>query len=418
MRKNNSNSAPDFIIAKPDEIKNGKVTDIYFIRTVEILKRDGLYNTSVAAEFTMSSLPKRYGWVVFGGLREILKLLEGLPVDIFAIPEGTIIPPRDIRGIRIPVLVIRGPYGSFAIYETPILGFLAAGSGFATKAARIRKIAGNDVLLVNFGARRTHPAIAPFCDYYSYIGGFDAVSCVIGAEFLGKKPTGTMPHALLIIYKFVRGDHAEGWKAYDRYMPADVPRIMLVDTFSDEVEETLKAVESVGSERIWGVRLDTPSSRRGNFADIIREVRWKLQMRGYKNIKIVVSGGINEDSIQILKEAGADAFGIGSAVANAPYIDYAMDIIAIQRNGKWVPISKRGKFDGLKQVWRYERNGKIYYEVTPIEADSPESDAEPLLIKMMENGKIITKIPTPDELRDYVLSQLSKIGSIDKLPWE
>ncbi|MHA1589210.1 MAG: nicotinate phosphoribosyltransferase [Candidatus Njordarchaeales archaeon] len=406
-----------FLFATHDEILTGKLTDIYFIRTQKILKSDGLDRTNVGAEFTVSGYPKNYKWIVFGGLRDVLKLLEKKSVDVYALPEGTIFTPRDFNGIKLPVLLIMGPYGEFLVYETPILGFLAAGSGFATKAARIRKIAGDNVLIVNFGARRTHPAIAPFCDYYSYIGGFNAVSCIVGAELLGKAPVGTMPHSLLIIYKFVKGDHSEGWKAYDKYMPPEVPRIMLTDTFSDEVEESLKAVETIGINRITGVRLDTPSSRKGNFADIVREVRWKLRMRGYDKVKIFLSGGIDEDSIPTLLEAGADGFGIGSAIARAPFIDYAMDIVAINKDNKWYPISKRGKFDGLKQVWRYEKNGKIYYVVTPFDSEPPHPDAEPLLIKFMENGKIIQKVPSPDETREYVLSQLRKL-EIHKLPWE
>ncbi|MHA1590539.1 MAG: nicotinate phosphoribosyltransferase [Candidatus Njordarchaeales archaeon] len=406
-----------FLFATHQEILSGKLTDIYFIRTLNILRNDGLENVNVAAEFTVSGWPRNYKWIVFGGLRDTLKLLEGKKVDVYALPEGTIFTPRDLNGIRLPVLVITGPYGEFVLLETPILGFLAAGSGFATKAARLRKIAGENVLIVNFGARRTHPAIAPFCDYYSYIGGFDAVSCVVGAELLGKNPTGTMPHSLLIIYKFVRGDHAEGWKAYDKYMPPEVPRIMLADTFSDEVEETLKAVEAIGLERIHGVRLDTPGSRKGNFADIVREVRWKLRMRGYDKVKIFLSGGIDEDIIPELLKAGADGFGIGSAVARAPFIDYAMDIVAIRREEKWHPISKRGKFDGIKQVWRYEENGRFHYIVTPKDAEPPRPDAEPLLIKFIENGKIIHRLPSPDETREYVLSQLRKV-KLDKYPWE
>ncbi len=406
-----------FMIAKPEEIKEGKATDVYFIRTVEILRRDKLDKVVVAAEFTISSTPKNYKWIVFGGLKDVLKLLEGLPVDVYAIPEGTIIPPRDIRGYRLPVLMIKGPYASFAIYETPILGFLAAGAGYATKAARIRKIAGDNVPIINFGARRTHPAIAPFCDYYSYIGGFNAVSCILGAEILGKEPKGTMPHALLIIYKFEKGDHAEGWKAFDKYMPNNVPRIMLADTFSDEVEESLKAVEAVGPNRIWGVRLDTPGSRKGNFAEIVREVKWKLRQRGYSDVKIFLSGGINEDSIKELIEAGADGFGIGSAVANAPFIDFAMDIVAINKNSRWIPITKRGKLDGVKQVWRYEKNGKYYYEVLPEGVKPAISNAEPLLVKFIENGEIIKKLPPPDETRQYVLSQLKKVR-VNKSPWE
>ncbi|MEX0567839.1 MAG: nicotinate phosphoribosyltransferase [Candidatus Njordarchaeota archaeon] len=396
-----------FLLPFHDEIKNARITDIYFIRTKQILEKDNIDKVVVAAEFTVSSMPKEYEWFVFAGLREILKLLEGLPIDVYAVPEGTILTQRDIDRVRVPVMLIVGPYAKFAVYETSILGIMAAASGFATKASRLKKLAGN-IPIVNFGARRTHPALAPFCDYYSYIGGFDAVSCVLGAELLGKKPLGTMPHALLVIYRFVRGDHAEGWKAFDKYMPDDVPRIMLCDTFSDEVEESIRAIESVGIDRIYGIRLDTPGSRKGNFGDILREVKWKLKQRGYSKVKVILSGGVNEHNIRELIAAGADGFGIGSAVANAPYIDFAMDIVAIQEDGKWHPICKRGKFDGRKKVWIKREEGKIIVKVTPWN-EKPEGSYEMVFEKFMENGKIIRDLPNPDKIREHVLNQLSYV---------
>ncbi len=394
-----------FILPHHDEIKEGKITDIYFVRTARILENDGLDNVHVAAEFTVSALPHNYRWFVFAGLREVLKVVEGLPIDLYAVPEGTILTPRDINGVRVPVMVIMGPYAKFAIYETTILGFLAAAAGFATKAARLKKLAG-DIPIINFGARRTHPAIAPFCDFYSYIGGFDAVSCILGAELLGKKPLGTMPHSLLIIYRFMRGDHSYGWVAFDKYMPKEVPRIMLCDTFSDEVEETIRAVETVGLDRVYGVRLDTPGSRKGSFADILREVKWKLKQRGYEKVKVFLSGGINEHNIRELIQAGADGFGIGSAVANAPFIDFAMDIVAIRKDNRWIPIAKRGKYDGLKKVWLLNEE-KPEILVTPWSEEI--SNGKQLLVKYVKKGKIIRQPPNPDDTRHYVLEQLKKI---------
>ena len=393
-----------FIMANDKEIKEGKVTDIYFVRTEEILKAKKLHNVEVNAEITISSVPNGWKWVVYAGLREVLKLLEGLPVDVYSIPEGTIISREDINGIRIPVMNIRGPYAAFAIYETPLLGFLAAATGVATKAARIRKRAGKNTLIVYFGARRNHPAVAPFYDFYAYVGGFNSVSCIAGSEFLGKKPVGTMPHSLLIIFRAIYGDHRLGWKAFHEVMPPEVPRICLADTFWDEVEESIEAVKTLGSNNIWGVRLDTPGSRKGNFASIVREVKWKLSQLGYKNVKVFVSGGIDEHNIKELIEAGADGFGIGSAVASAPPVDFAMDITAVKVNGKWIPITKRGKFSGIKTVWKRIKQSKVEYIVTP--EGTNIDDAECIMRKYIENGKIIQKLPSPDDLREYVISQL------------
>src|SRR5947208_13933786 len=107
------------------------------------------------------------------------------------------------------------------------------------------------------------------------------------------------------------------------------------------------AAEALGKV-LYGVRLDAPSSRRGNFAEIIREVRWELDSRGFKDVKIFVSGGLDDESVGVLSASGADGFGVGTSVSNAPSIDFAMDIV--EAGGKFV--AKRGKLGGRKMVWR------------------------------------------------------------------
>src|SRR5437016_13836232 len=89
---------------------------------------------------------------------------------------------------------------------------------------------------------------------------------MIGAKLLGKSPTGTMPHSLIIAI----GDQVRAWKSFDKYMPKEVPRIALVDTYYDEKTEAIMAAEALG-KALYGVRLDTPSSRRGNFPEIVKE---------------------------------------------------------------------------------------------------------------------------------------------------
>ncbi len=410
-----------FLFATHDEVKRGETTDVYFERTLKILKADGLDGIEVYMEATASSLPKGYPWAILGGLRDTVKLFEGLPVDIYALPEGSVFYGRDYYGYKEPILFIRGPYGSFAPLETPLLGFLAYGSGVATKAARIRKAAGKDALLLSFGARRMHPAVSPFISFYAYIGGCDGVSCILGAKKLGIKPSGTMPHSLIIIYTAVKGAQKEAWKAYDRVLPPEVPRIMLVDTFWDEVAETIEAVKAVGVGKIWGVRLDTPSSRRGSMEDIVREVAWKLKAKGYEGVKIFVSGGVDEDAIPGLVKAGVAGFGVGSAIANARTIDIALDITAIRMDGTWTPIAKRGKLSGVKQLYRCP---SCLTDIVKLEEESvpkcPKCGCcmEPMLKPVVKQGKIIKDFfPSPDKERKYVLSQLEKLD-LDRKPWE
>jgi len=406
-----------FIFASDEDIIRGKTTDIYFIRTLNILKREKLENAIVYAEFTPSSLPSGYKWAVFAGLREVTKLLEGKKITLYALPEGTIFTERDYYGYKIPVMAIEGPYSEFLVLETPILGFLSSASGIASKAARVKLAAGNKPVL-SFGARRIHPALAPFNSYYAFIGGCDAVSCIKGAEYLGISPTGTMPHSLMIIFRAFLKDHTLAWIAFDKYVEKNVPRIILVDTFWDEAEEAIRAASLLG-EKLWGVRLDTPSSRRGSFEDIIREVKWKLKASGFENVKIVVSGGINEYTIPSLSSAGADAFGVGSSIANAPIVDYAMDIVSVYKENEWIPISKRGKLSGRKQVFRcYD----CFVDVVSLEGKVPSCPkcGKPMTLltqKIIDNGRLIVEPQPAKNVRKFVLEQLSRL-SIDKYPWE
>mgnify|MGYP000188547696 CR=1 FL=1 len=400
----------DFLYALPEDIREGRTTDVYFERTVRVLKAKGLADVEVYAEVTASSMPRGYKWAVYAGLREVAKLLRGKAVNLYSMPEGTIFKPLDYRGVKIPLMVLEGPYGEFAIYETALLGFLAAASGITTKAARVKKAASGRPVL-SFGARRTHPAIAPFVDYYAYLGGCDGVSCIKGAELLGIKPSGTMPHSLMIVFRAVKGDHTQAWLAFDEVLEPEIPRIALVDTFWDEAEEAVRAAELLDG-RLWGVRLDTPGSRRGDMAEIVREVRWKLRASGYNNVKIVVSGGLNEYSIPELVEAGADAFGVGSAIANAPFIDYAMDITAVKVNGEWKPLSKRGKFSGRKQVYRC---WNCMIDLVELEEKKQphcpncKSPMSPLLELVVEGGKLKKEIEPPQKVRERILEQTSKV---------
>jgi nicotinate phosphoribosyltransferase len=391
-----------FHVATEEEIKNAETTDVYFSRTKEILEKEGLTDLQVTAEITTSSLPRNWEWGILAGVEEALHLLQGIEVDVRSFPEGTLFHANDASGVREPVMVLEGRYVDFCLYETPLLGLLCHASGIATMAARVRRSAGTKTIL-SFGIRRAHPVLAPMIDRACYIGGFDGVSSLVGAKLLAKTPSGTMPHSLII----AMGDQVRAWKSFDEHMPKDIPRIMLVDTYFDEKTEAIMAADSL-HEKLSGVRLDTPGSRRGNFAEIIREVRWELDSRGFKNVKIYVSGGLDDESITTLAAAGADGFGVGTSVSNAPSVDFAMDIV--EAGGK--SVAKRGKFGGRKEVWRCNQCLEEY--VVPMNAPAPVcgkcgKKTDRLLGKLLEKGQLTSPLPTPDKIREKVVQQLSKI---------
>jgi len=390
-----------FHTASDEEIKSGETTDVYFRRTKEILERKRI-KRKVTTEVTCGNFPRGWEWGVLSGVEEVARLFEDYPVDIDSIPEGNIFRSYDSKGVRIPVMNIRGDYKEFCELETPLLGLICQASGVSTSAARIRKIL-SDKEVVSFGIRRMHPAVSPVLDRAAFIGGFDGVSGVLSAKLIGIKPMGTIPHALII----TMGDQKKAWEAFDEFMPDTLPRIALCDTYFDEKIESIMAAEDI--KDLSAVRLDTPSSRRGDFPQIINEVRWELDIRGYKNVKIFVSGGLNEESIRILKDCPVDGFGIGTSVANAPTIDFAMNIIEI--NNK--PVAKRGTFGGEKRVWRCP---KCFSDLATLaKGKAPtckrcKKKMQPLLKPLLRNGKIVGKLKPAREIRKQVLKDLKKVG--------
>ena len=119
---------------------------------------------------------------------------------------------------------------------------------------------------------------------------------------------------------------------------------MLVDTFKDEAEEALRVAHALG-DKLYGIRLDTPSERGRVTADLVHEVRARLDQEGYQHVRIVISGGLNPDRIEYFKEAAApvDSYAVGSYISGASPIDFTGDIKEI--DGR--PIAKRGRIPGI-----------------------------------------------------------------------
>lgn len=384
-----------FHTASAEEIIAGKTTDIYFGRTLQILRARGI-DRRVVAEIRAKELPGGSMWAVFAGLDEVLRMLERLKleIEVRAVEEGTVFGAGDV------VFSISGKYNGFCVYETPILGFLCQATGIATAAARCRKAAGDRALL-SFGARRMHPSIAPMIDRSAYVGGVDGVSAVISAERLGLEPQGTMPHALILCI----GETVEATRAFREIIGRKTKCVSLIDTFSDEKIEALNVARALGGE-LAAVRLDTPGSRRGNMGEILKEVRWELDLNGFRHVKLLVSGGIDEKKILALNP-WADGYGIGTRIASAPVVDFSFDIVEI--DGR--PIAKRGKEAGEKKLMRCPRC--FSRRNVPIRAAAPSCVCGRRMVNMhrtfMRHGRIIVKYPDARAVRTRTLSELRHV---------
>jgi nicotinate phosphoribosyltransferase len=319
--------------ARPSrEILSGESADVYFARTDRILEREGLDPI-----VTMEVFARREA--ILCGIDEVKNLLAHAlvsanpkEISVESLDDGDAIAPKEVA------LRISARYRAFGLYETALLGMLAQSTGWATAARECVEVAA-PLPVISFGARHVHPDITDVLDYAAIVGGCVGASTPAGARLAGLAPTGTMPHSLVLII----GDTVKAAEAFDRDLEPDVPRIVLVDTFKDEAEESLRVANALG-DRLYGIRLDTPSERGRVTPDLVREVRARLDQAGFGHVKIVASGGLTPERIQVFKDAGApvDSYAVGSYISGATPIDFTGDIKEI--DGR--PIAKRGRIPG------------------------------------------------------------------------
>ena len=229
-----------------EEVLSGETADVYFQRTIDILRQEKLNPQAV-----MEVFPSRDG--ILCGIEEVKALLQKvLPASessIWAMEEGAAMSRKEV------VLRIAAPYQSYGLYETAICGMLSQTSAWATAAHECVQAA-TGIPVVSFGARHVHPSVAAVMDYAAVTGGCQGCSTIMGAKLAGVQPSGTMPHALML----VMGDTVTASIAFDKYMPSDISRVALVDTFKDEVEESLRVAAGSGKETRSGKGWTLPVS--------------------------------------------------------------------------------------------------------------------------------------------------------------
>ena len=318
------------------EVRDGDTADVYFLRTRDALRAAGR-NPSVGMEmFTRKP-------AVLCGVSQVQQLLTdtGYSGELWAVDEGASIAPLEAA------IELFAPYSDIGIYETAMLGMLASSSGWATAAKDVVDAAGG-IPVVSFGARHVHPNVSGILDYAAILGGCAGCSTPLGAHLSGTAPTGTMPHAFVLIL----GDTVEAARAFHAAMPLDVSRVVLIDTFQDEAVEALRTAEALGTA-LHGVRLDTPSERGGVTPALVSEVRARLNLAGHHGVRINVSGGLTPERIREFSDANApvDSFGVGSYISGAAGIDFTADIREIEG----LPVAKRGRIPGMQRNPRLKR---------------------------------------------------------------
>ncbi|SVA60151.1 uncharacterized protein METZ01_LOCUS113005, partial [marine metagenome] len=238
-------------------------------------------------------------------------------------------------------------YASFGLYETSLLGMLSSSSGWATASNECVEAAG-ETTVIAYGARHIHPNVAHILDYASVVGGCSSVSTILGSKHAGRNPLGNMPHSLPLLF----GDTVAAAQAFDKHIGMETQRIVVVDTFKDEAEESLNVAEAL-RDRLRGIRLDTPAERGGVTPMLVKEIRNRLDHMNFKHVEIYVSGGFTPEKIKEFQEANAPVNGylIGSYISSAVPKEFRADILEIEDK----PVAKRGRVPGRLDGNRLDR---------------------------------------------------------------
>jgi len=430
----------------------GLYTDMYQLSMAQAYFLDGRKNDSASFYYFYRKNPFSGAYVVFAGLYDLLQILEGLcfrkedieylrengfnhdflqylkdfryRADIYSVKEGEIVFPN------MPLVSVRGNIIETQLTETLLLNMLNLSSLIATKAARMRLVAGDDKILTDFGMRRAHGLGAIHASRATIVGGFNSTSNVFSAFTYDIKASGTMAHSFIQSYD----DEITAFRRFAEAFPDKC--IVLVDTYNTLNSGIPNAIRLAGEmeekgQRLLGVRLDS-----GDLAYMSKMSRQMLDDAGLGYVKILASNQIDEHIIRSLRdqEAPIDAYGIGTSVLTGQP-DAALDGVyklAMASGKPRVKLSEsvqKVTFPAVKQVHRFSNSsGEFMADAVSLWEEDPKQvteihhpfekdkslelhdwSSEPLLEKVMENGKALQKIQHPAESYKYLKKRLENL---------
>jgi nicotinate phosphoribosyltransferase len=406
-------------------------TDLYQLTMAASYLREGMRGPATFSLF-VRQLPRERSFLVAAGLEEVLNFLRDFrfsddalsyldSLDLFdpvfleflrrlrftglvrAVPEGTVVFQNE------PLLEITAPIIEAQLVETAVLNLVHFQTLLASKAVRC-VLAARGRPVVEFGLRRTHGIDAGMkAARCAFIAGASMSSNVLAGLHYGIPPSGTMAHSY--VSAFPR--EIDAFRAFPRSFPARTT--LLLDTY-DTLTAARKAIlvakemETKG-QRLAGVRLDS-----GDLVALSKQVRHVLDDAGLAYVKIFVSGGLDERSIERYLTDGApiDAFGVGTRMdvsADQPYLDMAYKLV--EYDGRPVLKSSAGKgtWAAQKQVYRRLRSGEGFAgDVIALrEEPAPPGTVEILLRSVMERGRLLAAHPPLPVIRDYCAAQVASL---------
>ena len=384
----------------------GLLTDLYQLTMGACYVREGCDRKRASFELFVRRLPQGFGYLIAMGIAQAVEYLQNLHFttdqiealqatgifdradhrfwellknfrfegDLWAVPEGTALFANE------PFLRIEAPLWQAQLVETYLLNTINYQTLIATKAARMRDAAGDRITLLEFGTRRAFsPQASLWAARAALAAGIDATSNVLAALKLGRKPTGTMAHALVMALKATEGSESQAFTAFHQVFPNSS---LLIDTF-DTIAAARNLAEKVksGGMQVKGVRIDS-----GDIAALSKEVKSLLP-----DTAIFASGDIDEAEILRLKSLNApiDGYGIGTKLVTGAPVNGVYKLVELDN----IPVSKKsiGKqsIAGRKQIWRSFENGIIKGDRLTHISDIPQPNEQPLLELVMHDGELL-----------------------------
>jgi nicotinate phosphoribosyltransferase len=405
-------------------------TDLYELTMAASYYRERMHEPATFSLF-VRRLPPRRGFLVAAGLETVLRYLEAFefsedglrylrslglfPPDFLdfladvrftgavrAVPEGTVVFEDE------PLLEVTAPAIEAQLVETAVMNLCHLETVLVSKAART-VLAARGRPVVDFGLRRTHGLDAGIkAARCAYIAGAAMTSNVLAAMRYGMLPAGTMAHSY--VSAFPR--EVDAFRAFARAFPGATT--LLLDTY-DTLAAARKAV-AVGremqarGERLAAVRLDS-----GDLVELSRAVRRILDEAGLASVRIFASGGLDEETIEEILQAGApvDAFGVGTRMnvsADAPYLDMAYKIVRYAGRDVLKLSTGKATWTGEKQVWRWRRaDGTLDHDRLALREEPAPPGAEPLLRTVMEGGRLAEPLPALDAIRERCAREVAAL---------
>ncbi len=381
-------------------------------------------------ELTFRHMPPNRGYLIACGIETALRYIQSLRFDetaigylrtvpafahlpeafwdylrafrftgtVWAVPEGTIVFAHE------PVIVVHAPLPEAQILETFLLSVVNFQTMVATKAARIVEAArGRGV--VEFGLRRAHSPEAGFwAARAAYVGGCIGTSNLQAGYAFHIPVYGTMAHSWVLAHR----DEVDAFRHFHALFPENT--ILLVDTF-DPLEGVRNAIAAGVPMR--AIRLDS-----GDLAELTRQARQLLDAAGRSEVKIILSGDLNEYIIDALLQAGVpvDLFGVGTELVtsrDAPAMTGVYKLVAWEKDGTPIPRMKTspGKLTlpGRKQIYRFQDDRGMYHHDVLALADESVPGGQPLLRTYIEQGQWVASFRPLPEVQQYVREQLNRL---------